>query len=197
MWYPGGPERPVRKLPTVSPDFLHLTQSRTEIQLPEDLRAFMIAARKVTIASENPPIQVPGRLGHNRFEYHENGSPLYEVEFYDRPEVSSVFSGEEVIRTLGRDGQILVKYAFTGELTDSGLKIGKDIVGEKIRYFLREYANLVRSGKTFEVEHMDGGKWIYTNISNPGKRMWHDAEFLNYRGTRLFTQIGTGSIFLP
>lgn len=196
VWYPGGPERIGGRTTAPIPDILHTTP--TELRLPTELHAFMTAARKATFASEEPPIQVPGRLGYNRYEYHQNESNIfYEDEYYDNPEHPWVFSGDEAVKTLGRRGQILVAYKYTGELTEVGMEMGEDVVYPKLQYFLREHADRARFGQTFEVEHRDRGKWTYTNIGNIGRKIWMDKEFLRFGGNTVLTLFGAGSIFLP
>lgn len=194
IWNPGGPERVLSRTTSQRPDFLHTTPR--EILLPGSLHDFIATARKNTFASGNPPIQIPGRLGYNRYDYHENGTNVYyEDEYFDNPKVPGLFSGQEIVKTYGRGGTVFVTYQYAGELTELGLEMGEDVVYPKLQYFLKEYADEARFGKSFEVEHRDKGKWEYVNVGYHGERIWVDDEYLQYKGKTVYQLHGMGSIY--
>jgi hypothetical protein len=177
-------------------DHIHVIEPK--IILPDSLHGFITDARRNTWASENPPIEVPGRFGLNRYEYHEPGSNLfYEDEFRADPEIPGVVSGTETAKILGRRRRILVTYGYSGETTQRGIEIGEDVVFKQLQYFLREYADKARFGTTLDVEHRDQGKWTYLAFGITNRNTWNDRELLRYEGETVHIFNGTGALFYP
>lgn len=178
--------------------------------LPKDLFAHYVEGRNRAYATGGEGVYIPDKKirDFKVFNWKNSNLPYHLEDHYtDSPEIPGIFAGFEINRADTQAGKVLTFYIYDGSLTEDGLKLqeqtdkglrnGEAAVYERLMYFLGEYTEHVRFGKTVTFEHEDGlGKWVYEGKGRTEANGWEDEESISLNGVQVYKLSGTGISFV-
>lgn len=170
--------------------------------MPREVFEHFVRARTDTYASGRESVMglnIPRFKGYRYPEEPKEGVDrfVYEDNFKDSKKRPGNFGGFEIVKDVTSDEEVTL-YSYAGGLTKEGLKLGEEVVYERLMKFLGQNASDVRFGKNATYNFEDElGKWTYEGKGRKEDYGWKDDEVISLNGAPMHKLRGNGLVFIP